>query len=72
MKITYQKPEIVDLTGMDALGQCNAGSGDSTCSVGQTAGLCGSVGNNPGVCFIAGQGFTTPPASCFPLGLAFS
>ena len=27
MKITYRKPEIVDLTGMDALGRCTSGSG---------------------------------------------
>ena len=44
MKITYQKPEIVELTGIDGFGDCGDGSGAS--------GSCSFYGNGPqGSCF---------------------
>ena len=65
MKIVYQKPEIVDLTGMDALGQCEGGSNPgSNCSPGSFADAqCYNVGNGAAhYCVNNGSGAIT---SCF-------
>ena len=58
MKITYRKPEIVDLTGMDAFGVCQPGSGATgfCYMVGNTASnSCTSNGNQASLCICDGN-----------------
>ena len=62
MKITYRKPEIVDLTGIDTFGACNeSGSGDATTCLGDGNGAgrnCAAHGiSATETCLSNGNGF---------------
>jgi hypothetical protein len=55
-KLKYQKPELLELTGMDSFGACTDGSGDYDCAVGGAATTC-TDGNAAGSACTNGAAF---------------
>jgi hypothetical protein len=59
----YEKPELIDLAGLESFGACDSGSGDMTCSaVGNGASDC-SIGNEPAntaFCTVGGIDISSP------------
>jgi hypothetical protein len=55
-KPKYQKPELIELTGMDSFGDCTDGSGDSQdCSHGNAAASSCTDGNAAGTAYADGN-----------------